>query len=142
MSSDPFELAIELHVTQMEVGKARLWGRKLYTLVPSWGNHTVELIPTLMPPDRYNVHLGALTEAPEDGWVTMRLGLEVNALHLGFKPVAFYVGERTDWASGIVRFAQPFDEAGPHRAFLGHDPHEPRQTVQGPVWCVTLRRNS
>lgn len=66
---------------------------------------------------------------PHPGWISGRACVQVNGLYLDrdvYKPFAFYVGEATDWPSGLVRYVDPYTL--------------PDSKIPG-VWTLALRRS-
>ncbi len=67
-----------------------------------------------------------------EGWNSANLRLDVNYLTMeypGWKPIAWYDHEETDWPSGLVRFIST--------EWTTSDPSD--QTGKSMVWTVALR---
>ena len=94
---------------------------QVVTLAPAYGDART----------RYRVWLSP-AESPEEGWVSRRVTLDIDAESYGELPLAWYVGAPSDWPSGLARFPEvygPVIPQGPRRI-----------DVPRGVWTLAARR--
>lgn len=77
-------------------------------------------------------------ESAELGWVSWRIQLEIDNSMIGNLPISWYVGNPSDWPSGIARYPERYGPFVPPGRGAGWNSSE------GPrgVWTLTARRNS
>lgn len=82
---------------------------------------------------RYRVQLYGPWQELDRGWPTGRVRLQIDNWWSDLAPMTFYVGDPTDWPSGLARFRVPSENWAAEAA----EPYAP-----GHVWTVALRRFS
>jgi hypothetical protein len=112
----------------------QLWAEATHAAISRTAGHRLDLEPRYgSAASWYQVDIHG-AESAEDGWFACRARLIIDNLNMGEVPLAWYVGNPSDWPSGVARYPEA---AGPRYTKTFPAPDGPRG-----VWTLAARRHT
>jgi hypothetical protein len=109
----------------------QLWADAITVLAE--GSNSLDLRPRFGHAASWYRVVLAPAESAEDGWMSWRARLEIDSMHMGMVPLAWYVASPSDWPTGVARFPEVY---GPRTTRTFPEPVGARG-----VWSLAVRRS-